>query len=307
MTKFQNPNHVVFWSDEDGGFIATSPDHPGCSAFGETAQKALLELDDAIESRARAVAKANQELAGKLAADARRIPFNTGDKAVKDVLNKSTPYGAAWASYCRSLESNGVIDGDDFIRIVDAALAVAPPMLTEDMREACAEVCETDFIEPRYPDTIDEAIAYGEWHALFNAQKAIRAMPVVLEFPEPMREAPAPQTEVWFADADAKQHVGRFIWGSGEKEFQSFLLALGICHATCEAAAKHGEYLASRLPNHNITETAVPVSHWGEIGGRHGRIVGRALSLLVSPFIALHMILSDISMHCRNFFERLWR
>lgn len=38
----------VFWSEEDGGFIATAPDLPGCSAFGETQQKALAELQDAI-------------------------------------------------------------------------------------------------------------------------------------------------------------------------------------------------------------------------------------------------------------------
>lgn len=26
----------LFWSGEDGGFIAVAPDLPGCSAFGET-------------------------------------------------------------------------------------------------------------------------------------------------------------------------------------------------------------------------------------------------------------------------------
>ena len=38
----------VFWDDEDEGFIATAPDLPGCSAFGETEHEALSELDDAI-------------------------------------------------------------------------------------------------------------------------------------------------------------------------------------------------------------------------------------------------------------------
>lgn len=32
----------------DEGFIATAPDLPGCSAFGETEHEALAELDDAI-------------------------------------------------------------------------------------------------------------------------------------------------------------------------------------------------------------------------------------------------------------------
>jgi antitoxin HicB len=39
----------VFWSDEDEGFIATAPDLPGSSAFGETKAEALAQLEDAIE------------------------------------------------------------------------------------------------------------------------------------------------------------------------------------------------------------------------------------------------------------------
>lgn len=38
----------VFWSDEDEGFIAVASDLPGCSAFGETQQEALTELQSAI-------------------------------------------------------------------------------------------------------------------------------------------------------------------------------------------------------------------------------------------------------------------
>ena len=39
---------TVYWSDEDEGFIATAADLPGCSAFGDTQQEALTELQDAI-------------------------------------------------------------------------------------------------------------------------------------------------------------------------------------------------------------------------------------------------------------------
>jgi predicted RNase H-like HicB family nuclease len=38
----------VFWSDEDEGWIAVAPDLAGCSAFGETQEEALRELQDAI-------------------------------------------------------------------------------------------------------------------------------------------------------------------------------------------------------------------------------------------------------------------
>ncbi len=38
----------VFWSDEDNGYVAVVPDLPGCSAFGDTAEEALRESEDAI-------------------------------------------------------------------------------------------------------------------------------------------------------------------------------------------------------------------------------------------------------------------
>lgn len=37
----------IFWSDEDGGFIADIPDLEACSAFGETAEAALAEVEKA--------------------------------------------------------------------------------------------------------------------------------------------------------------------------------------------------------------------------------------------------------------------
>ena len=40
---------VVFYSEEDQGFIAKSVDLNGCSAFGETPEQALKELETAVE------------------------------------------------------------------------------------------------------------------------------------------------------------------------------------------------------------------------------------------------------------------
>lgn len=34
----------IFWSDEDGGYIADIPDLEACSAFGTTAEEALREV-----------------------------------------------------------------------------------------------------------------------------------------------------------------------------------------------------------------------------------------------------------------------
>lgn len=40
---------IIFWSDEDGVFIAEVPELPGCSAHGPTADAALAECQQAID------------------------------------------------------------------------------------------------------------------------------------------------------------------------------------------------------------------------------------------------------------------
>ena len=37
----------IFWSDEDGGYIADIPDLEACSAFGSTPAEALAEVERA--------------------------------------------------------------------------------------------------------------------------------------------------------------------------------------------------------------------------------------------------------------------
>jgi predicted RNase H-like HicB family nuclease len=48
----------VFFSEDDEGFIALAPDLPGCTAFGETAEEAVHELQDAIRAWIGAAKKA---------------------------------------------------------------------------------------------------------------------------------------------------------------------------------------------------------------------------------------------------------
>jgi predicted RNase H-like HicB family nuclease len=40
---------TIFYSEEDHGYIAVAPDLKGCSAFGESPQEALKELETAME------------------------------------------------------------------------------------------------------------------------------------------------------------------------------------------------------------------------------------------------------------------
>jgi predicted RNase H-like HicB family nuclease len=48
MSKKHSYPVQIFWSDEDNGYVAVVPDLPGCSAFGDTAEEALRESEDAI-------------------------------------------------------------------------------------------------------------------------------------------------------------------------------------------------------------------------------------------------------------------
>jgi len=40
----------IFWSNEDGGYIADIPDLDACSAFGQTPQDALREVEIAKQA-----------------------------------------------------------------------------------------------------------------------------------------------------------------------------------------------------------------------------------------------------------------
>lgn len=40
----------IFYSDEDGGYIADIPDLDACSAFGETPEEALAQVRRAMEA-----------------------------------------------------------------------------------------------------------------------------------------------------------------------------------------------------------------------------------------------------------------
>jgi len=49
MSKSDQYERKVFFSREDKGWIALTPELPGCSAFGKNPEHALKELDTAIE------------------------------------------------------------------------------------------------------------------------------------------------------------------------------------------------------------------------------------------------------------------
>lgn len=61
MTAHRYPI-IVFWSEEDGVWIADAPDLRYCSAHGETPEEAVAELRTAMELWIEAVTEAGEEL-----------------------------------------------------------------------------------------------------------------------------------------------------------------------------------------------------------------------------------------------------
>lgn len=47
----------IFWSDEDGSYVAVVPEIPGCSAWGDTYEEALAEVKVAIRGHLRVAKK----------------------------------------------------------------------------------------------------------------------------------------------------------------------------------------------------------------------------------------------------------
>jgi predicted RNase H-like HicB family nuclease len=47
----------IFYSEEDGGYIADIPDLEACSAFGQTPEKALAEVKKAMSAWLKAAKK----------------------------------------------------------------------------------------------------------------------------------------------------------------------------------------------------------------------------------------------------------
>jgi predicted RNase H-like HicB family nuclease len=45
MTKYEV---IIYWSDEDDGFVAEVPELPGCAAHGSTQAEALAHAQEAI-------------------------------------------------------------------------------------------------------------------------------------------------------------------------------------------------------------------------------------------------------------------
>ncbi len=39
---------IIYWSNEDDAFIAEAPELPGCTAHGDTPEKALKSVQEAI-------------------------------------------------------------------------------------------------------------------------------------------------------------------------------------------------------------------------------------------------------------------
>ena len=66
MSKYEI---ILYWSNEDGAFIADIPELPGCMADGLTRQEALVNAEEVIEAwieTARSLGRSVPEPKGRL-------------------------------------------------------------------------------------------------------------------------------------------------------------------------------------------------------------------------------------------------
>lgn len=91
----------VFYSKEDGGWMAVAPELPGCSAFGKTSERALRELDTAIElwleTAKRKKWRVPKPLAGK--SPAGKVLLRLPRELHQDYLNLATNEGISLNQY----------------------------------------------------------------------------------------------------------------------------------------------------------------------------------------------------------------
>ena len=40
---------IIYWSNEDGAFVAEAPELPGCAAHGDSQEAALVHINEAID------------------------------------------------------------------------------------------------------------------------------------------------------------------------------------------------------------------------------------------------------------------
>jgi predicted RNase H-like HicB family nuclease len=52
----------IFYSEEDGGYVADIPDLEACSAFGKTAEEALTEVEKARDAWLQAAKEAGKPI-----------------------------------------------------------------------------------------------------------------------------------------------------------------------------------------------------------------------------------------------------
>lgn len=124
----------IFFSDEDAGYIALAPDLPGCSAFGESAEEALSELQDAIKAWIGAAQKAGnpvpspsphraEELpSGRVLA---RLPKTLHAQLIERAARDNTSLNTCLIMLLsQSLRDERVSPSGDFVHLSDALQVV---------------------------------------------------------------------------------------------------------------------------------------------------------------------------------------
>jgi predicted RNase H-like HicB family nuclease len=91
----------VFFSKEDRAWVAVAPELPGCSAYGKTSERALKELDTAIELWLETAKSKRWSVPKPLAAKtpAGRVLLRLPSELHRDYLSMATREGVSLNQY----------------------------------------------------------------------------------------------------------------------------------------------------------------------------------------------------------------
>jgi len=100
----------VFYSEEDKGFIATVPDLPGCSAFGETEENAIKQVKIAEELWLKTARKEKRKIPKPSSEDvySGKILARTPKSLHKELMEKAKEEGVSLNQLVVYLLSKGV-------------------------------------------------------------------------------------------------------------------------------------------------------------------------------------------------------
>lgn len=171
----------IFWSDEDGAFVALSPDFPGLSAFGGTREEAVHEADEALVAMTESLRDDQEDLPAP-----RLLPRHSGQLRIR--IPKSLHTRLVLEAERQGVSLNTLIAG--LLEQGQSRKEALQPLRAEIdslktmAREVLSELTELKESHKKVEDAFSFADGEGPTHVVFKPLE-VRASYTPIEQPMP--------------------------------------------------------------------------------------------------------------------------